>query len=451
MMVPKLLGVVFVIGHEAVAGNVGACAKREVVLLKHLAVVHGLREIPCVVVLLQGCEGAVELVAADLAGGELIVCVVHRCQIGSHGEALGCRGHGVLALLHVFEEVILHVFALSVHLLFGGHVEVVGVVEVAALVDGDVGCEVDVDLALCLGALCGHDDDAVGGAGTVDCGSGGVLEHVDAGDVIGVEVFDVALDGETVDHEQRLCLTLECADTADDGLASVGGETGHAALEVVHEVGGDTVFKFLGRDGGDGAGHLLLAELLITCHHYFGKVGSGGREVDREGTVVGHPYLLGIHADVGDHEHGAFSLDGDLEVAVDVGGCAVGGAFLHDGCSDAGFSVAVVDTAADHSLGSRILFCFAQDHGIVYNLIVKTEAAFDDFIEKLVLVVGRETATDSLGSGVTCHHVLLIDEGLSGLFFKKLYGGWQIRVCDGQVVRFRQHRRRGKYEGHYQE
>ena len=84
-----------------------------------------------------------------------------------------------------------------------GHIEVVGIIDVFVLIDGKVGREVDVYLACLLGVLGGHNDHTVRRAGTVDGIGGGILKHVDALDVVGVEVVDGTFYWQTIHDEQR--------------------------------------------------------------------------------------------------------------------------------------------------------------------------------------------------------------------------------------------------------
>ena len=63
-----------------------------------------------------------------------------------------------------------------------------------------------------LGALRGHEDDAVGAARTVDRGGGGVLQHVDALDLVGRDVGQGARDA--VDQDERVIALRDGAATA---------------------------------------------------------------------------------------------------------------------------------------------------------------------------------------------------------------------------------------------
>ena len=96
------------------------------------------------------------------------------------------------------EEIVVPIFGLRIHLLFWSHIEIVGIIYVLLLVDGQVGCEVDVDFACFLGILGSDNDDTIGCTSTIDSVGSGILQYVDALDVVWVEIFDATLYRHTI-------------------------------------------------------------------------------------------------------------------------------------------------------------------------------------------------------------------------------------------------------------
>ena len=118
-------------------------------------------------------KAAVKLLTGNFATGELIIVIVNRCHLTTFGDGLF---HVVQRI--VASEVILHIFCLCIDLLGRSHIEVVGIVHVFILVNGKVCGEVNVNFAFFCGVFGGDDNDAVGGAGTVNCGCSCVFEDV---------------------------------------------------------------------------------------------------------------------------------------------------------------------------------------------------------------------------------------------------------------------------------
>ena len=268
-MVDDAAVVIFVVYREAVAELVRASAQRQVVLLHDTLLIDRVGIVAGVVVLLQACQLVLQFGVGHVAEGFLVEGILYwRDNACPHCNAIGSRCQRVSHLAVVVEEIVVPVGSLGIHLLRRCHVEVVGIIDILVLIDGEVGREVDVYLACLLGVLGGHNDDAVRRAGTVYGVSGSVFQHVDALDVVRVEVVDGAFDGKPVNDEEWRCLGIERRCAADGHLAVVGGQACHASLEVVHDVRGVSLVEFRRGDGCHRAGHLRLRNLLIARHHH---------------------------------------------------------------------------------------------------------------------------------------------------------------------------------------
>ena len=147
---------------------------------------------------------------------------------------------------------------------------------------GHRGVEVDLHLAV-LALLGGDDDHTVGSTRTVDRGRGGILQHLDALDVVTVQLVHAGLGGHTVDDVQRV-VVVQRTDTTDAYRGStrqvtVGRDVHarHTTLQGLHRV----VLVLLGQladaDYRDGTRQVGLALGGITRHHHL---------VQREGIVL---------------------------------------------------------------------------------------------------------------------------------------------------------------------
>ena len=248
------------------------------------------------------------------------------------------------------EIIIIIVVALQLDLLLGRHIEVLRIIHITLRVDRHVGREVHVDLAFLAGALGGDDDDTVGGAGAVDGGCGRVFQHVDALDVVGVEVIDASFHRQAVHHEERVGLGVHRADAADGHLAAIGRETCHAAFEVLHQARAVALLDLLGVDRGDGARNFLLLDFLITCDD---------RTFD-EHAAVGHLHveLCASVQRLGDGVHAEEThLDGGIPrvlhcqriVTIDVGDGVGLLVQVLDGSTCYRKAILVGDATADHA------------------------------------------------------------------------------------------------------
>ena len=212
----------------------------------------------------------------------------------------------------------------------------------AAVADGGLA-------ALVRAGLGGDEDDAVGGAGAVDGGGRSVLDHGNAGHVIGIHAAHVGLHAV---HEDQRVRRIDGGDTPDvqgTGGTRITGRSGdvqarYRALEHVRQVVRGTVFQVLGVHGGDGAGEVHL--LLDAVAHDHGLIQKHG--VFLQGDV--HRPLPGGDTDgLGDiTQTGDFQrhlVRGDAEGEGSVGGGHVTGRRTGDehGRSDQGLLPRVQD------------------------------------------------------------------------------------------------------------
>ena len=347
-----------VVDHETALELFRAAAQGQVVLLEDLAAVDGVAELLREVVLGQPVADLVDLALAVLALRQHVV------RIADGRDAAGAVGqdafHGRERIGHLalaVDEIIVVVVPLHLHLLLRRQVEVGAVVQVPVLEDGDVGGEVHVDASFLAGALGGDDDDTVGGAGAVDGRRGGVLQDVDALDVIGVQVVDVSFDRQAVHHQQRAGFRIHGTDTADGELAAVGRQARHAAFQVLQEGGAVAFLDGLGADRRDSARHLPELDFLITRDHgAFQEILAVGQRNVKAGTsrkLLGN----GIHAEER-YFHGRLLgvLDEQGVITVGIrGGKGLFGQVLDDGADDR-LSVRSRDASAHlDALGSSVL------------------------------------------------------------------------------------------------
>ena len=224
-------------------------------------------------------------------------------------------------------------------------------------VETHVGIEIDADLAL--GSLLGgDDDDTVGTCRTIDGGRGGILEHLDALDVVGVEVGDGAA-AHTVDDEERCIRTVErTVTTQQEGgrlacLARLAGdvETGNLALQTFHGVHYRCYLDFVGLHARNSAGEIaLLLDTITDHHHFFEEVVVFVNDDFKLGIALdGHVLSRISHkTDVKDRLVGH---TGDGEVAIEVGDGARCGAFDENIGTDDGFAGGLVNHLTGHGSG----------------------------------------------------------------------------------------------------
>ena len=208
-------------------------------------------------------------------------------------------------------------------------------------VDGDLGCAG-------LAGLGSDDDDAVSGAGTVDCGSGGILHDLDRLDVVRVEhaddallgftvvgfIHSAALNGNSIHYPERVGVAREGTDTTDfDLLGSTGNTVGGVDLYTCghtlkggFEGYGIHLGDVVSLDGADGTDVIALLGSTVTDDDHVFKNLSVFLESDVDDALSCDGDFLGHISDDGVHENivlGCFDGVG----AVNFGSCSIEGTF----------------------------------------------------------------------------------------------------------------------------
>ena len=185
--------------------------------------------------------GACGGTARDTQGVALGLCAVMEHLV----EPVGVdeRAVGTVDALHV-GPVVRTAAAVDVGLVHDGHVlaRVKHICPVGHRLPAEVTVEGDLGLPF-LTALGGDQHDAVGGLGTVDGGGGGILQHVDALDVGGIDVGDVTLDAVDQIEGTRVAHGAEATDVHLHSRARRSGlrgdvHTRHLALHGLQRTGG---------------------------------------------------------------------------------------------------------------------------------------------------------------------------------------------------------------------
>ena len=201
---------------------------------------------------------------------------------------------------------------------------------------------IDGDLSL-RPLLRGDEDDAVGGAGSVDGGGGGVLQDGNLVDVVGVQVRERALDA--VDDHERVVVVhrVETTDVHRRGAARGGrtlldDEARRGALEAFQDVGDGLALELLGGDGGHGTGQVDLLLDTVTDDDRVVQEEILLREFDVEVRTALDGDLFRLIAD-GRHDKDVLRCGQEGEEAVHVGHRADGRALDEDRGADHGFAV----------------------------------------------------------------------------------------------------------------
>ena len=122
-------------------------------------------------------------------------------------------------------------------------------------------------------SLIGTDqDDTIGAAGTVDGRGRGILENVDALDVVGGDFRQASHERNAVQHDERVVRCGErtlAADTDGGGLARLGRgglhiHAGDTAHQGIGHVIGRNLAQVVAAHGHDGTGHILAAGRTVT-------------------------------------------------------------------------------------------------------------------------------------------------------------------------------------------
>ncbi len=253
----------------------------------------------------------------------------------------------------------------------GGHVP-----STACRIEVEVGAEVDLGLAA-FAFLGGDDDHTVGCTATIDGCCGGVLEDGEALDVVGGNHGQGAqrtvgvVHGHSVDNDQRIVGGVERSTAADAdvgtgaGVTAVGCNyhTGACTYQQVVGVGGKSGLNFIGLDYGHTTGGVLFLHCTVTYYHeVLENFGVGGEVNGDVGAAVqGHFLCLATY--VG-HYEGSIGSGDNAEIAVYIGGSALGLSFDGDGSAHCGLVVSVID-----GTGHRHVLCQSREghHQCHYN------------------------------------------------------------------------------------
>ena len=256
-------------------------------------------------------------------------------------------------------------------LVAGGHVP-----STASRIEVEVGAEIDLRLAG-LAFFCGDDNHTIGGTATVDGRCGSVLEDGEALDVLGSYHRQGAqrtigvVHRHSVDYNQRVIGGIErsAATYADagagSGVTAVGGNyhAGACAYQQVVGVSGKSGLYFVGLDNGYATGGILFLHCTITYNDEVLQDFGVGCEVDGNVGAAVQGHFLCLASYVGDYEGSVGSGD-NAEIAVYIGGSALGLSFDGDGCAHGGIVVSVVD-----GTGHRHVLCQSREghHQCHYN------------------------------------------------------------------------------------
>ena len=126
----------------------------------------------------------------------------------------------------------------------------------------------------CLATAGGHEDDTVRGAGTVNGGGGGILQDVDALDVIRVDVLEgCALD--SIDHHERSGAATDGVQTTDQDVVSAARlivgtldlDARKGSLEGAGSIGVAATDQVGGGNRSNRTGQVTLLDGTVTDHH----------------------------------------------------------------------------------------------------------------------------------------------------------------------------------------
>ena len=213
-----------------------------------------------------------------------------------------------------------------------------------------VGFERDAGSLVVTAAFGGHEDDSVRGLRTVDGRRSGVFQHVDRGDVVGVDGREVAFDA--VDEHERGVRTVDRRTAADlVGESAAGREvglrdfqTGDLAFQAFADGRDRNVLQRLTVEFGDRGGH-RPARLFAVADHYDLVHGDRfGRQLYVDAALrTGDGDLLRPVTDERYDQRGVAVRQVECEIAVRVRGDALGRAFDDDRSPDDGLALVVRD------------------------------------------------------------------------------------------------------------
>ena len=232
--------------------------------------------------------------------------------------------------------------------------------------------EGNVGLACIAGTLLGRDDDnAVRTAGTVDSRRGSIFQYGNGGDIVGVDIVEVA-DGihHAVHDDKGLVGSRNGTSTTDtDGRggtrSTVGGHkvgSGDTTLKGVVNGNGGRIFDISHLHIDDGTGQVGFLDRTITDDHDIFQHILVGREDDGQFGLIAHGHGLVGKTDVRNRQYvGRLRLNG--EITVQVGDDTRGGIVAnHHGRPNQRNIVVVEDRTGNGFLLRRSSQCHEKQH-----------------------------------------------------------------------------------------
>ena len=177
-------------------------------------------------------------------------------------------------------------------------------VQFIGILDALIGLDA-VDRFLRITALGRDHDDAVGGAGSVDSGRGGVLKDLDGLDVAGVDVAQALGIRKSVHDDQRSAVGRNRAGSSDTdgrGDTDLGGvvvdrEAGNLALQRRGHIRHGRVDQAFTADLGDGPRQVRLGLGAVTHHDRVVEQGGVRFHKDGDGSLPGEREFEGTIPD----------------------------------------------------------------------------------------------------------------------------------------------------------
>ena len=112
------------------------------------------------------------------------------------------------------KEIIVIIICFNNQLLLWSHIEVIRIVHVPLFIDSQVRSEINVYFVL-IGIFCCNNNNTIGGPGSINGCGGSVFQHIDSGNIIRIDVFDISFHRQTVDHQKRGRFCIQRACTTD--------------------------------------------------------------------------------------------------------------------------------------------------------------------------------------------------------------------------------------------
>ncbi len=257
-----------------------------------------------------------ERVVLDESGAENLILPVARLYVADFAR-LQSNGIG--------EQLVVR--GIPVDLIGGVLAEIHHVVPPVHLLEPEVGVVLDFS-AVAPASLGGDEDDAVGSAVAVDGRCGGVFQHLDRSDVVGVDhrkrghagvvPVDTAArggadveEGESIEHDQRGGGTGERVRASDEHVRLRAGfsgrgvdhQTGHPASQCIVDGEENAVFEGVGLNRSDGTGHVLFPQGAVPDHDDIADLEIGGRKYDVDSGALSDDFANLLVAEEVEYEY----------------------------------------------------------------------------------------------------------------------------------------------------